>query len=109
MESPAAALRAAIDEFVGIARTRPSLYRLMLDRAPFGDNASDVGARSQDVFHTLVARVVPAERARPFAGLVLAAAHGIADLEAGGRLDPRKCDADGDALIDLLIATLPTR
>ncbi|HEX7306978.1 TetR/AcrR family transcriptional regulator [Lentzea sp.] len=109
VESPAAALREAIGEFLALARTRPGLYRLMLTRAPFGDMAAEVGERSQDVFHTLVARVVPAGAARPFAGLIMAAAHGIADLEAGGQLDPRKYDADGDALIDLLIATLPAR
>ncbi|WP_189225792.1 TetR/AcrR family transcriptional regulator [Saccharothrix coeruleofusca] len=107
--SPAAALREAIGVLVTIARSRPNLYRLMLTRAPFGPAASEVGARSQDVFHTLVARVVPVDQARPFSGLLLAAAHGVADLELGGYLDAGKYEADGDQLIDLLIRILPTR
>ncbi|MFE2945164.1 TetR/AcrR family transcriptional regulator [Streptomyces sp. NPDC059255] len=108
---PADALREAIGVPVALARNRPNLYRLMLTRAPFGPTvtSSDVEPRPPDVLLTLVGRVVPPDRARPFAGLLLAAVHGIADLELNGYLDTEEWNADGDQLIELLIRTLPTR
>lgn len=61
---------------------------------------------AQDAFLVLVERVVGAERARPTTGLLLAAAHGVVDLDVSGNLPPGKWDADADALLDLLVRTV---
>lgn len=102
--NPEQALRTALGAFVEVARTRAHLYRLMFAR-PSGDATVVIGAasRAQDGFLVIVSRVTGQPRAHPTAGLLLSAAHGIADLELSGHLTPQKWHTDGNGLLDLLV------
>jgi AcrR family transcriptional regulator len=107
---PRETLREALRALMAIGRARPHLYRLMF-AAPVADptEATRAAERSQDLFLTIVSRVVPAPHARPHAGLLLTAAHGVTDLDLSGHLPAGKWQADADALIDLLIGLLPLK
>lgn len=103
---PVAVLKEAIGSFMGVARARPEFYRAMLAYAPFGPPPrGELGARSQEALRALAARVVPGDDAGAFAGLLMASAHGVADLEVSGYLTEEKWNASGDAMIGLLIDT----
>jgi AcrR family transcriptional regulator len=105
---PRETLREALRALMAVGRARPHLYRLMF-AAPVADPAEATRAaeRSQDLFLTIVSRVVPPAHARPYAGLLLTAAHGVTDLDLSGHLPAGKWQADADALVDLLIGLLP--
>ncbi|AZG46172.1 TetR/AcrR family transcriptional regulator [Gordonia insulae] len=102
--SPTAALRTALEAVSDLGRARPHLYRLMFAQ-PTTSSAPTVEAagRAQDGFLVLVGRVVGVERARPFAGVLMAAAHGVTDLDLSGHLPPEKWHADRHQLMDLLV------
>lgn len=104
--TPEAALRDGVGALLALARTRPERYRLMLTLAPFGDGASELGDRAMTVFGRLVGGVVDEAVARPAAGLILAAAHGIADLDVRGIISREKYDTDAEGLADLLVASV---
>lgn len=108
--SPSDALLAALEAFVAIARTRADLYRLMFARPGNEAPAATAAAsRAQEGFLGIVARVSDDQRTRPTAGLLLAAAHGVADLELSGHLEPQKWRTDGDGLLELLVRTVRDR
>lgn len=104
--TPQEALRDAVAAWLQLARARPERYRLMLRLAPFGDEASPLGDRAMAVFARLVGGVVEPSIARPAAGLILSAAHGIADLDVRDIISNEKYDTDADGLADLLVATV---
>ncbi|MFC7400769.1 TetR/AcrR family transcriptional regulator [Citricoccus sp. GCM10030269] len=97
------AVRSSLTALLTIARTRPHLYRLMYAPAP-GDTGqvSTAALRAQAAF-LAVLRNGLGEPAEKLTGLLTAAAHGVADLEIAGHLPPDKWNADGDALLDLLV------
>ncbi len=100
-------LRLALLALITVGRDRPYLYRLMFT-TPTGDPAAAVraAARSQDLFLHIVARVVGDQRAWQHAGLLLASAHGITDLELSGHLHQDMWPT-AEVMIDLLIGLLP--
>jgi hypothetical protein len=63
--------------------------------------------RGQDLFLSIVSRVVGRRRASRYAGLLLATAHGVTDLELSGHLSVDKWQADAEDLVELLIGLLP--
>lgn len=106
---PEDALREALGAVLQVARARPHLYRLMFAPAN-GDAAAAVRAAgaAQDVFLDIVGRLVEGDSA-PTAGMLVAAMHGVADLELGGHLSTAKWHVDGDGMIDLLVHTIRGR
>ncbi|UZN03456.1 TetR/AcrR family transcriptional regulator [Cellulomonas sp. S1-8] len=112
-DTPAATLRSALDALVRLGRGRPHLYRLMfvgIVGPPVPGSGAEAVATAasaaQDEFLVLVERVVGAARARPTAGVLLAATHGVVDLDVSGHLPAVKWGADADALLDLLVRTV---
>lgn len=106
--SPQVSLRRALGALVATGRDRPHLYRLMFT-TPAADPTATVRAaeRAQDLFLQVVTAVVGPPQGRPYAGLLLTAAHGVTGLEQSGHLTPDKWHATGDALLELLISRLP--
>ncbi|WP_095757346.1 TetR/AcrR family transcriptional regulator [Streptomyces xinghaiensis] len=106
---PEQSLRRALLTLMGLARSRPHLYRLMF-ATPVADPTETVRAaeRAQDHFLTVVSRVVadPAG-SRRYGGLLLAAAHGLSDLDLSGHFTTGKWHAGAEELIDMLIGLLP--
>ncbi|WP_216894383.1 TetR/AcrR family transcriptional regulator [Nocardia alni] len=103
--SAESALRTALEALSDLGRARPHLYRLMFAQ-PAGTAhaaATEAASRAQDVFLTLVARSVGSANAQPTAGVLMAAAHGLTDLDISGHLPTEKWHADRHQLIDLLI------
>ncbi|WP_433472150.1 TetR/AcrR family transcriptional regulator [Spirillospora sp. CA-142024] len=109
-QSPDEALRDALRALVQLARARPHLYRLMF--APLTGDATAVtqaAGQAQDGFLSIVSRIVGQRDAPPVAGLLMAATHGIVDLELSGHLSPEKWQADAEGMIDLLVRTVQDR
>ena len=106
--TPQQSLRAALIALVRIGRTRPHLYRLLFT-TPTSDPAAAVRAaeRAQDLFLTLVERVVGARHARQYGGLLMASAHGVTGLEISGHLVWDKWQASAEDLVDLLLQLIP--
>lgn len=105
---PQQALHHALISYLQLARGRPHLYRLMF-ATPGGDLRALTEAvdHAKATFRAVVAGVVGDEQAPAFSGLLLAAAHGIADLTLSGHLTAEKWNTTPDELIDRLIAMLP--
>lgn len=105
---PQQSLRLALLTLMRIGRSRPHLYRLMFT-APVADPAEVTRAaeRGQDLFLTIVSRVVGPPHARQYGGLLLATAHGVTDLDLSGHLPAGKWQASAEDLIDLLVGLLP--
>lgn len=102
--SPKAALRAAIDAYLGFAQDRPALYEVMFVRPldiPFG--AADSPAELKEAFAEIIAALEPLAGDRDletFAEVVWSAVHGLAVLARGDRLR----EDHREARLDLLIA-----
>ncbi|HEY5221745.1 MAG TPA: TetR/AcrR family transcriptional regulator [Microbacteriaceae bacterium] len=107
--APADALRGALLALVSVGRSHPHLYRLMFT-TPSGDPTAVVRAagRTQDLFLSIVARVVGKKASLRYGALLLTSAHGIIGLELSGHLVWDKWHATAEELIDELIALLPT-
>ncbi|MFD7792637.1 hypothetical protein [Streptomyces sp. NPDC059759] len=59
--------------------------------------------RFQGEFTAIVADVVGEQNARRYGALLLAGAHGIADMELSGHLDPGSLGSTADELVDTLV------
>ncbi len=107
---PEQSLRAALLSLVAIGRTRPHLYRLMFT-TPAGDPTAAVQAaeRTQDLFITIVGRIVGQRRARHYGALLLTTANGAAGFESGGHFIWDKWQTNPEELLDTMIALLPTQ
>jgi AcrR family transcriptional regulator len=108
--SPREALRAGLLAVIELSRKRPYLYQLMFS-PPAADPAAIAHAaqRMCDEFTDLVAAVVGEADASRHAAILLTAAHGAAGLETGGLLTTDKWDTSADALLDMLLETIPSR
>ncbi|MEE4022093.1 TetR/AcrR family transcriptional regulator [Gordonia sp. PKS22-38] len=105
--TPESAVRVALESLSDLGRDRPHLYRLMFTAGPADHPAVvDAATRAQDGFLTLVGRFVGTDEARRYAGVLLAAAHGLTDLDLSGHLPREKWHADRHELIDLLVAMI---
>ncbi|OZC81317.1 hypothetical protein CH274_10835 [Rhodococcus sp. 06-418-5] len=62
--------------------------------SPASGSAISAAERAQDAFVDLLSRVSDESRARPIAGVLLAVAHGLTELDVGGHLPPDKWSAD---------------
>ncbi len=106
--APEQSLRLALLTLMRLGRSRPHLYRLMFT-APAADPTEIVRAaeRGQNLFLSIVTRLVATHQARQYGGLLLATAHGITDLELSGHLENDKWQATPEDLVRLLISRLP--
>ncbi|MFD7679138.1 WHG domain-containing protein [Streptomyces sp. NPDC060187] len=59
--------------------------------------------RFQGEFTAIVADLVGEPSARHYGALLLAGAHGIADMELSGHLDPGSLGSTADELVDTLV------
>jgi AcrR family transcriptional regulator len=103
-------LRGAVRGMVDVGLRHPHRYALMFVRPPaHAEIVLDAAAASQDVFLEIVGAAVGEERARTVGALLLAGAHGIANMESSGHLGSAKWGVTADELIDELVlrATLP--
>jgi AcrR family transcriptional regulator len=104
------AIFTALAALSDLGGARPHLYRLMFTgpaASPASVSAISAAERAQDAFIHLVSRVSGESRARPIAGVLLAAAHGLTDLDVGGHLPPDKWGADRAHLTRLLVTMIP--
>ncbi|MYR07072.1 TetR family transcriptional regulator [Gordonia sp. SID5947] len=106
--SPERALRTALGALSDLGHSRPHLYRLMFAQTTDEPaSVAEAAGRAQDTFLELVGRLVGGERARPYAGVLMAAAHGVTDLDLTGHLPREKWHADRHQLIDLVVGMIP--
>lgn len=111
---PMAKLRRALGSFIGYGRERPSRYRLLFsdpDIAAQGGELEEAALRCFTEFAAIVEEcqssgALPVTPNTVLTGLLYASAHGLIDIEAGGRMRREKGltgVAEGmDLLIDLL-------
>lgn len=118
-------LRGALHTLVGVARDQPHLYQILfrrpghrpeelgegLDRVrrhlcgpddPTSERIRAAG-RFHDEFLAIVADVVGDPDARHYGALLLAGAHGIADMDISGHLDTANLRTTADELVDTLV------
>lgn len=118
-------LRGALRSLIGVGRDQPYRYQLLfkrpghgpgergegLDRVmrrlcgPEGDPAAAIRAsvRFQDEFLAIVAALVGERNAHHYGALLLAGAHGIADMELSGHLGEDTWRTTADELVDTLV------
>ncbi|MEV0301416.1 TetR/AcrR family transcriptional regulator [Streptomyces prasinus] len=118
-------LRGALRALIGAGRDQPYRYQLLFKRpghgpgergegidrvmrqlcGPEGDPAAAVRAsmRFQDEFLAVVAAFVGERNARHYGALLLAGAHGIADMELSGHLSEDTWRTTADELVDTLV------
>ncbi|MFG3166217.1 TetR/AcrR family transcriptional regulator [Streptomyces sp. NPDC048200] len=119
-------LRGALGTLLAIGRDRPHLYDLLFRRpgrrpedldvgldpvrrqlcGPAGDPVAErmrAAGRFQGEFTAIVADLVGEQSARRYGALLLAGAHGIADMELSGHLDPGSLGTTADELVDTLV------
>lgn len=119
-------LRGALGTLLAIGRDRPHLYDLLFRRpgrrpedldagldpvrrrlcGPAGDPVAErmrAAGRFQGEFTAIVADLVGEQSARHYGALLLAGAHGIADMELSGHLDPGSLGTTADELVDTLV------
>ncbi|MEF9908539.1 TetR/AcrR family transcriptional regulator [Streptomyces sp. P9-A2] len=118
-------LRGALRALIGAGRDQPYRYQLLFKRpghgpgergegidrvmrqlcGPEGDPAAAVRAsmRFQDEFLAIVAAFVGEQNARHYGALLLAGAHGIADMELSGHLSEDTWRTTADELVDTLV------
>ncbi|MFJ9342122.1 TetR-like C-terminal domain-containing protein [Streptomyces sp. NPDC101733] len=124
--SASAKMNGALCTLVGVGRDRPHLYQMLfrrpghrpeelgdgLDRvrrqlcAPADDPVADrmrAAGRFQDEFLAIVTALVGERNTRHYGALLLAGAHGIADMELSGHLRTDKMRTTPDELIDTLV------
>ncbi|MFI5866403.1 TetR/AcrR family transcriptional regulator [Streptomyces sp. NPDC051546] len=123
---PAEKLRGTLRTLIGVGRDRPHLYQMLfrrpghrpeeqaegLDRvrrqlcAPAEDEVADrmrAAGRFQDEFQAVVTGLVGKRNARHYGALLLAGAHGIAEMELSGHLGAGGLVATSDDLVDTLV------
>ncbi len=119
-------LRGALRALIGVGRDQPHLYQMLfrrhghrpeelgegLDRvrrrlcAPAGDPAADrirAAGRFQEEFLIIVTDLVGERNARHYGALLLASAHGIADMELTGHFSTDSLRTTSDELVDTLV------
>ncbi|MEV7723706.1 TetR/AcrR family transcriptional regulator [Streptomyces sp. NPDC087917] len=124
--SASAKMNGALRTLVGVGRDRPHLYQMLfrrpghrpeelgdgLDRvrrqlcAPADDPVADrmrAAGRFQDEFLAIVTALVGERNTRHYGALLLAGAHGIADMELSGHLRTEKMRTTPEELIDTLV------
>jgi AcrR family transcriptional regulator len=104
---PTAALGATLSAYLNFARGNQHLYRLMFGTSA-GESAELAEAvdRARATYVTIVAGVVGEERSAAMGGIVLAAIHGVADLELRSHLPPGKWGVGADDLVRLIVDTV---
>ncbi|MFJ8991169.1 TetR/AcrR family transcriptional regulator [Streptomyces sp. NPDC102279] len=119
-------LRGTLRGLLTVGRDRPHLYQMLFRRPghrpeelgegldhvrrqlcdPSGDPVADrmrAAGRFQGEFMTIVADLVGKQDARRYGALLLAGAHGIADMELSGHLDTDSLGTSADELVDTLV------
>ncbi|WNE98962.1 TetR/AcrR family transcriptional regulator [Streptomyces luomodiensis] len=119
-------LRGALRTLIGVGRDQPHLYQMLFRRpghrpeelgegldhvrrqlcAPAGDPAADrvrAAGRFQDEFLAIVADLVGERNARHYGALLLAGAHGVADMELTGHLETDALRTTAEELVDTLV------
>jgi AcrR family transcriptional regulator len=114
--SPAEAVRLTLQAYVREARAHPQMFRLIY--GPWGKGSAELGQAADEARNSLVQAVTAAQDDRDLpagdperlAALLLALAHGAADLALSGHLArDGKGHADPADLIDDLLARLAAR
>ncbi|MBR7673684.1 TetR/AcrR family transcriptional regulator [Streptomyces daliensis] len=124
--SAAERLRGALRILIGVGRDQPHLYQMLFRRPghrpeelgeglgrvrrqlcgpaddPTADRARAAG-RFQDEFLAIVTGLVGERNAPHYGALLLAGAHGIADMELSGHLGTDKMRTTPDELVDTLV------
>ncbi|MER5275640.1 TetR/AcrR family transcriptional regulator [Streptomyces sp. NPDC002809] len=124
--SPSDKLCGALRALIGVGRDQPDLYRLLfgnrgrhpeepgegVDRVrrrlcgPADDPAAGrvrAAGRFQDEFLVIVTDLVGERNARHYGALLLAGAHGVAEMELGGHLGADGLRTTPDELVDTLV------
>ncbi|MCX4782397.1 TetR/AcrR family transcriptional regulator [Streptomyces sp. NBC_01264] len=119
-------VRGALRTLTGVGREQPHLYQMLFRRpghrpeelgegldqvrrglcAPTDDPVAErlrAAGRFQREFMVVVAGLVGEARSRHYGALLLAGAHGIAEMELSGHLDAGSLDTSSDGLVDTLV------
>jgi AcrR family transcriptional regulator len=111
---PRTKLRRALQVFVEYARDSPARYRLLFSDPEIARHGGDLEAAAMKSFATFASIVGECQRAGylpqvptvSLASLVYASAHGLIDLQAGGRMRSEKGFAGVMEGVDLLLKVL---
>ena len=111
---PVERLKGALDVFVGYGRDYPARYRLLFSDPEVGATGGTLEAAALGAFmgfarlveDAQAARTLVAIPARELAGLIYATAHGLIDLQAGGRMREQKGLTTPEESMALLLTLL---
>lgn len=103
--SAAEKLRTGIISLVGVGRSKPHLYKLMLSNPPSDPTAlARAAERSQADFLAIVAELVGEPDARRYGALLISLANGVAGMEVSGQLPHEKWGGvTAEVLVDTLV------
>jgi AcrR family transcriptional regulator len=112
--TPHGALERMLDVFLGSARERPHRYGLLFSSVFRGRDDPELAEAAEEclaVFVAAAAAVLPADDPRRrdprrVAALMIATAHGVADLERSGHLTREKWGTDGRGVLRQLLAAV---
>ena len=107
-------LKEALAAFIRYGRDYPARYRLLFSDPEIGATGGTLEAAALAAFMAFArlvedaqaARALPAISTRELAGLIYATAHGLIDLQAGGRMREQKGLTAVEQSVDLLLTLL---
>ena len=111
---PVERLKEALDVFIGYGRDYPARYRLLFSDPEVGATGGTLEAAALGAFMAFAelvkdaqaGRALPAIATRELAGLIYATAHGLIDLQAGGRMREQKGLTTPEKSMALLLTLL---
>lgn len=111
---PIERLKRALEQFIDYGRQYPARYRLLFSDPDIGAAKGSLEAAALEAFFAFAglvedaqaARALPPTSTRELAGLIYATAHGLVDLQAGGRMREQKGLTAAEQGVALLLSLL---
>ena len=112
--TPLAAVERMLDAFLSSARERPRRYGLLFSSEFEGRDDAELSQAASDCLAVFVSAAdaamrtgeLPRQDPRRLAALLIATAHGVAELERSGHLTREKWGTDGSGVLRQLVAAI---
>jgi len=115
--TPLASVQRMLDAFLSSARERPRRYGLLFSSEFEGREDAELSGAAADCLAVFVSAAdvamrtgeLPRQDPRRLAALLLATAHGVAELERSGHLTRAKWGTDGSGVLRQLVAAIASQ
>ena len=112
--TPLVAVEQMLDAFLSAARLRPRRYGLLFSSEFEGRDDAELSQAVSDCLAVFISTAeaametgeLPRQDPRPLAALLIATAHGVAELERSGHLAREKWGTDGSGVLGQLLAAI---